>query len=112
LHLIHPLGFSTDNKMLKRAGLDYWKNVNVIEYETIFDLYNQYKDGIFYYIENFGDSKRTRLISSHVSISYAFFCLIIIFYCMFSIASFLSPIALTPSSLTISLHDALPIFYI
>lgn len=59
LHLIHPLGFSTDNKMLKRAGLDYWKNVNVIEYETIFDLYNQYKDGIFYYIENFGEQYYT-----------------------------------------------------
>ena len=24
LHLIRPLGFSTDDKMLKRAGLDYW----------------------------------------------------------------------------------------
>lgn len=25
LHLIRPLGFSTDDKMLKRAGLDYWQ---------------------------------------------------------------------------------------
>ena len=25
LHLIRPLGFSTDDKMLKRAGLDYWR---------------------------------------------------------------------------------------
>ena len=30
LHLIKPLGFSTDDKMLKRAGLDYWEHVNII----------------------------------------------------------------------------------
>lgn len=59
LHLIHPLGFSTDDKMLKRAGLDYWKNVNIIEYESIFDLYDQYEDGVFYYIENFGEQYYT-----------------------------------------------------
>src|SRR5690625_1216753 len=29
LHLIHTLGFSTENKMVQRAGLEYWKHVNV-----------------------------------------------------------------------------------
>ncbi|MDE1548363.1 tRNA (uridine(34)/cytosine(34)/5-carboxymethylaminomethyluridine(34)-2'-O)-methyltransferase TrmL [Jeotgalibaca caeni] len=29
LHLIEPLGFSTDDKQLKRAGLDYWHDVNI-----------------------------------------------------------------------------------
>ncbi|MDY0360704.1 MAG: tRNA (cytidine(34)-2'-O)-methyltransferase [Desulforegulaceae bacterium] len=29
LHLIKPLGFSLDDKHLKRAGLDYWKNVEI-----------------------------------------------------------------------------------
>ncbi len=29
LHLIHPLGFSTDDKHLKRAGLDYWQHVSI-----------------------------------------------------------------------------------
>lgn len=29
LHLIEPLGFSLENKMLKRAGLDYWPNVRM-----------------------------------------------------------------------------------
>jgi len=29
LHLIEPLGFSIDDKHLKRAGLDYWPHVNV-----------------------------------------------------------------------------------
>src|SRR5690625_3401379 len=59
LHLIHPLGFSTDNKMLKRAGLDYWEHVNVFEYDSISELYEKYEDGIFYYIENFGTSYYT-----------------------------------------------------
>src|SRR5690625_2001724 len=54
LHLIHPLGFSTDDKMLKRAGLDYWKHVTVYEYESIDELYKKYSRGIYYYIENFG----------------------------------------------------------
>lgn len=35
LHLIHPLGFSTDDKMLKRAGLDYWNNVDVIHHDNL-----------------------------------------------------------------------------
>lgn len=29
LHLIEPLGFLTDDKHLKRAGLDYWHHVNI-----------------------------------------------------------------------------------
>jgi len=29
LHLVHPLGFSTDDKHLKRAGLDYWPHVKI-----------------------------------------------------------------------------------
>lgn len=35
LHLVKPLGFSTDNKYLKRAGLDYWQFVDIIYYESI-----------------------------------------------------------------------------
>src|SRR4051812_29281427 len=29
LHLIHPLGFEIDDRQLQRAGLDYWKEVDV-----------------------------------------------------------------------------------
>lgn len=34
LHLVHPLGFSTDDKYLKRAGLDYWKNVSIVYWRS------------------------------------------------------------------------------
>lgn len=35
LHLIRPLGFSTDNKHLKRAGLDYWKFVDIRYWDSL-----------------------------------------------------------------------------
>lgn len=54
LHLIHPLGFSTDNKMLKRAGLDYWQHVDVHEYKSIDDLFEKYPQGEFFYVEDYG----------------------------------------------------------
>src|SRR5699024_1673357 len=34
LHLIRPLGFSTDDKMLKRAGLDYWNHMDIRYYDS------------------------------------------------------------------------------
>jgi tRNA (cytidine/uridine-2'-O-)-methyltransferase len=38
LHLIHPLGFSLEDKHLKRAGLDYWAEVQVQEWDALSDL--------------------------------------------------------------------------
>lgn len=35
LHLIHPLGFSTDDKQLKRAGLDYWYDVRIVNHDNL-----------------------------------------------------------------------------
>lgn len=35
LHLIEPLGFSTDDKQLKRAGLDYWNDVDITYYKNL-----------------------------------------------------------------------------
>lgn len=32
LHLIEPLGFSLSEKALKRAGMDYWKDLDVTTY--------------------------------------------------------------------------------
>jgi tRNA (cytidine/uridine-2'-O-)-methyltransferase len=38
LHLVKPLGFSLDNRQLKRAGLDYWDEVNVRLWDSFKDL--------------------------------------------------------------------------
>ncbi|WP_226038583.1 tRNA (uridine(34)/cytosine(34)/5-carboxymethylaminomethyluridine(34)-2'-O)-methyltransferase TrmL [Aquibacillus saliphilus] len=54
LHLIRPLGFSTEDKMLRRAGLDYWHNVDIRYYDSLDELYEKNPTGDFYYIENFG----------------------------------------------------------
>jgi len=44
LHLVHPLGFQTDDKAVRRAGLDYWKHVDVVEHETE-DVFWRWADG-------------------------------------------------------------------
>ena len=38
LHLVKPLGFSLDDRALKRAGLDYWKEVTVSVWESFGEL--------------------------------------------------------------------------
>ena len=38
LHLIEPMGFRINEKSLKRAGMDYWENLDV----TIYDSYNDF----------------------------------------------------------------------
>ncbi len=38
LHLIKPLGFSLKSKQVKRAGLDYWHDVNLIVWDN-FDVF-------------------------------------------------------------------------
>lgn len=39
LHLIRPLGFDISEKAVKRAGLDYWHLVEVIDYENLDDFF-------------------------------------------------------------------------
>jgi tRNA (cytidine/uridine-2'-O-)-methyltransferase len=45
LHLVHPLGFHVDDKHLKRAGLDYWREVDVTHHEN-FNLFLESDDNI------------------------------------------------------------------
>ncbi|OLO27596.1 tRNA (uridine(34)/cytosine(34)/5-carboxymethylaminomethyluridine(34)-2'-O)-methyltransferase TrmL [Alkalihalophilus pseudofirmus] len=59
LHLIRPLGFSTDDKMLKRAGCDYWPNVKINYYDSIEELFNLFPNGLFYFIETVGTKNYT-----------------------------------------------------
>ena len=54
LHLIRPLGFSTDDKMLKRAGLDYWEHVHITYYDSLDDFFEKNKGGNMFYLSKFG----------------------------------------------------------
>jgi len=38
LHLVRPLGFSTDDRALKRAGLDYWAEVDLRYWDSLGEL--------------------------------------------------------------------------
>ena len=38
LHLIKPLGFAIDDRKLKRAGLDYWHELDITYYENLADF--------------------------------------------------------------------------
>lgn len=41
LHLIKPFGFELDDTRLKRAGLDYWKHINLFIYDSITEFYER-----------------------------------------------------------------------
>ncbi len=49
LHLVKPLGFSVDDKHLKRAGLDYWNLVKVHYHENFNEVLEKYQGYNFYY---------------------------------------------------------------
>jgi tRNA (cytidine/uridine-2'-O-)-methyltransferase len=49
LHLIKPLGFSLDEKHLRRAGLDYWPYLDLHMYDSYEELREKYSQANFYY---------------------------------------------------------------
>ena len=48
LHLVKPLGFQTDDRHLKRAGLDYWKYLDLTYYDNLDDFFCR-NSGAFYF---------------------------------------------------------------
>lgn len=48
LHLIHPLGFNTSDKHIKRAGMDYWHKIDVRYYDDFNDFLNKNEEPIVY----------------------------------------------------------------
>ncbi len=49
LHLVKPLGFSIEDRYLKRAGLDYWNEVLVTCCDSFADLRGKYPQHTFYF---------------------------------------------------------------
>lgn len=41
LHIIGPMGFSLSEKQVKRAGLDYWKDLELHMYDSLEEFYAQ-----------------------------------------------------------------------
>ena len=59
LHLIKPLGFSTDDKHMRRAGLDYWDKVKVV-----------YHDDLPSFIQTVPDLKHLYIVSKFATRDY------------------------------------------
>lgn len=58
LHLIKPLGFSLEEKYIKRSGVNYIDKCEYEVYENIEDFYSK-NDGTFYYLTRYGHKTPT-----------------------------------------------------
>ncbi|MFX4301396.1 tRNA (uridine(34)/cytosine(34)/5-carboxymethylaminomethyluridine(34)-2'-O)-methyltransferase TrmL [Alicyclobacillus tolerans] len=54
LHLVRPLGFSTDDRQLKRAGLDYWHLLDIRYHDSMEEIWKAYADRRFHYASTKG----------------------------------------------------------
>lgn len=61
LHLIEPLGFILNDKTLQRAGMDYWKNLDVIRYDDWQDFLDKNPDAKIYYATTKGKHVHTEV---------------------------------------------------
>lgn len=50
LHLVEPLGFSIDDRQLKRAGLDYWASVEVRLWPSLAAVRQAFPAARFFYL--------------------------------------------------------------
>jgi len=53
LHLIEPLGFETTDKMLRRAGLDYWNELNVTFHKNLRSFLDYSEGGKLFLVSKF-----------------------------------------------------------
>lgn len=63
LHIVKPMGFSTDDKHLKRAGLDYWRLLDLTYYDSIGELFAKNPDGEFRFFSS-------KAVNNYCEVSY------------------------------------------
>lgn len=63
LHIIRPMGFEIDDKKLKRAGLDYWHQLDITYYDSIEDFYERNGGAEVFYFS-------TKAPRRHTDVSY------------------------------------------
>ena len=54
LHLIEPLGFSLDDKYVKRSGVNYIDKCDYTVYKNLDDFFANNKDGEYYFLTRYG----------------------------------------------------------
>ncbi len=70
LHLIKPLGFSIDDKSLKRAGLDYWHLLDLTVHDSLDAFLEKYPEGSFYFFS-------THATQNYTEVSYEDDCFLV-----------------------------------
>lgn len=63
LHLIEPLGFSFDDKYLRRSGMDYIKEADITIYPNWQDFLEKNPDADLYFMSRYGKKPHPSLIS-------------------------------------------------
>ncbi len=61
LHLIEPLGFRLNEKMVKRAGMDYWDKLDVTRYTNYQDFLEKNPGAKIYYLSTKGPRAYTEV---------------------------------------------------
>ncbi len=54
LHLVKPFGFEISDSRLKRAGLDYWKHINLFTYDSIDEFLETHKNKQMAFLSSHG----------------------------------------------------------
>lgn len=65
LHLIHPLGFSTEDKHLKRAGLDYWQYVDIVHWDNFDTFLRAQDENRLFFFTTKVDTPYTEIVFHH-----------------------------------------------
>ncbi len=60
LHLIHPLGFNTDETSVRRAGLDYWKHVEIFEHANFEDFLKKENPEQLFFFSKFAEKNYSK----------------------------------------------------
>ena len=61
LHLVKPLGFEVTDKQLKRAGMDYWYDVDVTYYDNLQDFLDKHKDDELFFLSTKSKQNHTEI---------------------------------------------------
>lgn len=59
LHLIRPFKFDFSDRFLKRAGIDYWEQVDLVIHDSIEEFMEYIKDKRFFFVETGSDKRYT-----------------------------------------------------
>ncbi len=62
LHIIKPMGFEIDDKKLKRAGLDYWHELDITYYDSLEEFFEK-NNGSYYFFT-------TKALHNYCDVSY------------------------------------------